>query len=346
MGGAAAQHNNFWELFTRPAGQGASWKLATPPGVASNGGLVAAATGARSLLTAFRPSQDLTFSPLAATTDGGTSWSQNNVLDAGVAASPGALAAKPGALLALTSSGEVETSTGSSPGTAWSRLTTLTALARTAPGRACGLTALTAAAWTPAGQPLLAGTCSSRGRAGLLLFSGGTWRTAAPVLPAALAHDPVTVLGLATTGTRTTAVLAAGSGTGTVVLTAWSGDGGSSWTLSSELPVGSVAAGTSRSPGLPSVSFGASGSVSVALPDSAGTAASHGATIGWQSSGWQTLPLLPAGTATLATAAAGQPEALAVHGGTLTAWQLSSTGTPRWTLLQTVHVQIPYGSSG
>jgi hypothetical protein len=43
MGGPAAEHDNFWQLFVRPAGTG-RWRLATPPGVASNGGLVLAAS--------------------------------------------------------------------------------------------------------------------------------------------------------------------------------------------------------------------------------------------------------------------------------------------------------------
>ncbi len=39
MGGSASSHDNFWQLFVRPAGT-SRWRLATPPGVASNGGLV------------------------------------------------------------------------------------------------------------------------------------------------------------------------------------------------------------------------------------------------------------------------------------------------------------------
>ena len=73
MGGPAAQQDNFWELFVRPAGA-ARWRLATPAGVADNGGLDVAGTGG-SLVTGFRPSQDLSFSPLATSGDGGTSWS-------------------------------------------------------------------------------------------------------------------------------------------------------------------------------------------------------------------------------------------------------------------------------
>src|ERR1019366_4915858 len=46
-----------------------SWKLVTPVAVADNGGLVVATTGPQSLVTGFRPSQDLTFSPITATSD-------------------------------------------------------------------------------------------------------------------------------------------------------------------------------------------------------------------------------------------------------------------------------------
>ena len=42
MGGSAADENNFWQLFVRPAGA-TRWSLVTPQGVADNGGLVAAA---------------------------------------------------------------------------------------------------------------------------------------------------------------------------------------------------------------------------------------------------------------------------------------------------------------
>ena len=46
VGGSAADENLFWELFTRPAGS-TQWALDTPPGVADNGGLVAAGSGER-----------------------------------------------------------------------------------------------------------------------------------------------------------------------------------------------------------------------------------------------------------------------------------------------------------
>jgi len=65
MGGSAASHSNFWQLFTRPAAT-TTWRLVTPPDMASNGGLVLAAPGTGHVVAGFRPSQDLAYSPLAA----------------------------------------------------------------------------------------------------------------------------------------------------------------------------------------------------------------------------------------------------------------------------------------
>ena len=94
MGGSAAQENNFWQMFYR---QASTWRLATPAGVADNGGLVVAGTPAGPLLTGFLPSQDLTFSPLATSTNSGASWSAAGPVDPGLADVPDALAAGPAA---------------------------------------------------------------------------------------------------------------------------------------------------------------------------------------------------------------------------------------------------------
>jgi hypothetical protein len=185
---------------------------------------------------------------------------------------------------------------------------------------------------------MLGGDCRKHGIAGIFTSAGGTWHATAPPVPAALAADPVSVIGLNTTGTRTTAVLAVGTGAATGVIAAWSSDGGSSWTLSPELRTGPNSG--------PSVSFGSGGSTALVLPGTHTSSSGQGATIGWQSAGWQKLPPLPAYTATIAATQTGAPEALAAHGATLTVWQLPAAGSAgRWTLLQTVHVAIPYGSS-
>lgn len=328
MGGPAAQAENFWELFARPAGA-ADWKLATPAGVATNGGIVAEPTGPSSLVAGIRPSERLTFSPLAATTDSGANWSQNTLVSPGLADVPGALAGLPdGTLLALTDAGGAVL--GSRFGAQWSRLTTESALAKTGAGRDCGLLRLTAAAMTSAGAPLLAGACLRPGRAGVFTLRSGSWQAIGPAMPGALAGKPVTVLGMSVEGTRVTALLAAGSGKASVMLAAWSADDGSTWTVSPALPDGAG--------GDPAVSFQSAGSADVVF-------GGRGAAIGWQSANWQTLPPLPAGTATLAATGTGRPEALVPKDGTLKVWQLA-TGSGSWTLVQTAQVPIPYGSSG
>jgi hypothetical protein len=345
MGGSASAFNNFWELFARPA-DGTGWKLVTPAGVASNGGLVMTQSGPGALVTGFRPSQDLTFSPLAASTDAGAQWSQQPPLSPGLANVPGALAGSTaGRLLALTDAGDVDAGTG--VGAAWTRLTTLRMLAGSPAGRACGLTTLTAVSWSPADAPLVAGDCSKPGAAGIFTLSSGTWRATGPTLAGPAARTGADVIGLATTDGHTTAVLAVGSGATAAVLTAWSADGGAHWTLSPTLPARPLAAGAT-----PSVSFLADGSTGLVLTATAGSpAASRAYLIGWQAGRWDTLPPLPAGNsgesgggelATLAASSGGGPQALVVDHGALTVWQL---GSGRWALLQTVRVSLPYGSS-
>jgi hypothetical protein len=334
MGGAADSLDNFWELFVRSAGT-TGWRLATPAGVASNGGVVMAATGVTSLVTGFLPSQQLTFSPLATTTDGGANWSQSALLDPGFEDVPYALGAgSAGQLLALTDTGAVEVSRNA--GASWRTITTQRVLAASPPSRACGIQALTAAGWTPTGLPLVTARCGHPGVAGVFVQSAGGWRRAPLPLPANLSRATVDVIGLATNGPRTTVVLAARTAGRIAMLAGWSPDGGASWQLSPELPAGTATG--------PSVSIWADGSVGLVLPAGSASSAS-GATIGWQSAGWRTLPLLPARTTTLAAGPGGEPQALAVSGTALTAWQLAG-GSIRWTLTQTIHVPVPYGSSG
>ena len=152
MGGSAAQHNDFWQVFVRPTGTQARWQLATPLGVASNGGIAVAATGGPSLVAALLPSQDLRFSPLARSTDNGAKWTADGLLDAPLAATPSALAAAPsGGLIALTRAGTVEVA--GHPGGSWTRLATERSVARSPAARSCGLTGLTAAGVQPRPGP-------------------------------------------------------------------------------------------------------------------------------------------------------------------------------------------------
>ena len=330
MGGSAAAHNNFWQLFTRPAGS-TRWKLATPPGTADNGGLVVADAGGRSLITAFRPSQYLDYTPLAVTRDGAGAWSSAGPLDAVLADVPDALAVAPGSgkLLALFANG---TAGQASPGYArWSTVTSRRALAATPAGRRCGLGNLTAAAFTSTGMPLLAGTCSHPGTAGIFAARGGTWQAAGPALPSTLAHQPINILRLTRTADRIAAVLKAGAGPSASLLAAWSADSGSHWVLSPALGLGGA--------DLSSASFGPAGAAAIVLNGN------RAETITGAGAGWRSLPVLPAGTVILAASPAGDYDALAVHRTRLTVWQLGP-GSATWRTTQAMKVPIQFGSSG
>jgi hypothetical protein len=329
MGGSAAQYENFWQLLVRPAGA-TRWSLVTPPGTADNGGLVLTAGTGSTAITAFRPSQLLTFTPLTQTADAGRTWSAISPLNAPLASTPDAIAVQPGSgrLLALTSTGAVEEA--ASDAADWHVLASARTIAATAVGRRCGLRALTAVAWAPSGGPLLAGRCSRPGTAGIFANSSGTWQAAGLALPPAMAGQAVTVLRLATDQDQTTALLTLGSGQSASLIAAWSSTGATTWKLSAPLRAGSAV--------LASASSGSDGSIAVT------TARGTGALIAPGDSAWRTLPALPPGTATLATGPGGLVDALAVHAATLAVWQLPS-GAAAWSKSQVVTVPIQYGSS-
>jgi hypothetical protein len=348
MGGSSGENNAFWQLFVRPDSSSA-WKLVTPPGVATNGGLVLAGLGSESVLAGFRPGVDLTFSALATTRDTGASWSPGGPLDPGLANEPDALAVAPigGQLIALVAGGQAEQS--GNGGTSWNALTSERSLAVASAGSSCGLTGLTAASYTPSGSPLLGGTCEHGGTAGIFSYAAGQWQTAGPTLPASLAGQPVAVLRLTRTASGSTAgnaaLLVAGAGKAESMVAAWSSGtqssgtqlSGRQWTVSAPVTVGSA--------GLRASGFGTGGAAWVILADG------RAEIISGPGSAWRALPSLPAGTETLAYGAAGALDAMAVGdgkagpGSELTVWQLAS-GATAWTREQTINVPIQYGSSG
>jgi hypothetical protein len=318
MGGSAAQENNFWQLFVRPAGA-TTWRLATPLGVADNGGLVVASPGGGSLVTGFRPSQLLAFSPLAVSSDSGTSWSTAGPVNSGLTAAPDALAAGPGgSLIALTSRGA---ELGRRLGAAWTRLSSARSLAATQAGQACGVTGLTGAAFTSSGTPVLATSCSRPGVAGIFADHGGSWLAAGPAVPAPLARADIDVLRLTAAGPGLVALLRAGPR----IVAAWYD--GSRWTVSAPLPAKT----------LTSTAIGPDGRIGVILNGS------HGATLAGPGAAWHALPALPKWAATLVLGSSGQVDAIAARVATFADWRLTPAG---WSLAQKIHVDIPYGSSG
>jgi hypothetical protein len=324
MGGSAAAENNFWQLFVRPAGA-SRWSLVTPPAVADNGGLVAAGgAGGTSMLVGFRPSQGLTFSPLAMSSDRGENWTPG-LLDAALADVPDALAVgASGRILALLHDGTIVAAPSAAAAAAgqWSQLSTLGTLAASAPGRSCGLVAVNAVSFGINNVPMAAGSCLRRGVAGVFADSGGMWQAAGPTLPAGSGGDQVQVLGLASTKDGDAVLLLAG----TDLLAAWSD--GAHWTVSAPVQ----AAG-----GIAASGFGPGGSVWVLLGGGrAETVAGAGAS-------WRALPPLPTRTATLAPGPAGGYDALAASGSVLTVWRLAAAA---WAKAQVINVPIEYGSSG
>ena len=342
IGGSRTAHNNFWQLLVRPAA-GQAWRLATPPGVADNGGLVAASTPP-GLIAGFVPSQDLTFSPLASSHDDGQRWSPG-LLPSGLAAAASALAAGPdGRLLALTRTG-VQLS--GSNGAGWSPLVSTKALAASPAGRSCGLTGLTAVAFGSAGAPLLAGACRRPGVTGIFFLSGSQWRLAGLKPPAGFAGRPVTVVQLTSTAPgKLTALLAAGpapagpgvsAGTGTArdLAAAWLGDG-QPWTTSAPLPL------SGRQ--LVSTAAGSDGSAGVILTGGR-AAVIHPAGATTTAAAWTPLPALPAAAADLVLGPGRQVSVLTAGRTTVTAWLLSKTGTT-WSPGQKLTIPVPFGSSG
>jgi hypothetical protein len=329
MGGTAATHNNFWQLFSRPA-TASTWRLATPPGVASNGGLVLASAGTGPIVAGFRPSQDLANSPLATTHDNGATWTPA-ILDAGLADVPDALAAAPsgGRLLALLTNGTVKLA---APGaTAWTTLATQQSLAASAAATGCRPGNLTAATFSPSGTPLLAADCTRPGTTGIFARTSQGWHPAAPTLPGQYRHQKVAVLRLTTATGVTTALLAVGTGSAAHLLAAWSTDGGAHWSLSQPLPL--------RGARVTSTAFGADRAAAVILTGN------HAQTTNASARSWHPLPALPPGTATLAAGTAGGWDALTVHHTKLTVWQLPP-GARTWATSQTITVPIQFGSSG
>lgn len=333
--GAASGADEFWQLFVLPA-DGSAWALRTPPNIATNGAIVLAAagaggasgTGGGTLVAGVRPSLYLGFSPITSTSDLGRSWTTSPP-QSGLANAADALAAAPGGgrLIALGRDGAVSTT---AAGGAWGPLTTERTLASGPAGRGCGLTGLTAVAYTPAGAPLVAGSCGQGGRVGMFRETGGTWQLTGPGRPASLSGQPVRVLRLTRSGNQDVALLAAGAAPSLSLLAAWTSDG-EHWQLSPVLRAGDTAA--------VSASFGGGG-VGVVL------AGGRGETISGPGASWRRLPALPDGrTVTLVLPAGGGTEALAANAGTLTVWRLA--GDPgTWEKAELITVPIQYGSSG
>ncbi len=333
--------NTFWQLFLRPTGR-SSWVLRTPPGVASNGGLVVAAPPTGALTAGFLTSESLTFSPLARTATGGISWSSGQLPAALVGAPDGLAAAPDGSLLALVSGAgqTVLSSTGSL--SSWDPMVSTTALARRPTG--CRVTAITAVAFDATGEPLVGASCHSGGRLGLLSgdrsssgdHGSASWVGVGPSL--ATAAGPVgqsSVVRLEPTTGGDAGLASEGPGSGTSLVAFWGQGAPTRWTVSSRQPVPS-------SWRLAATAVGGGGGQEVTALLASGRRRQL-ATIGGPGGSWVTLPTPPPGTGAVA-AVGPETDAFVVSGSKLTVWTLGA-GSARWTRSSTITVPVPYGSS-
>jgi hypothetical protein len=351
MGDLGQRANTFWQVVMRNASSG--WKLVTPQGVADNGGLVVSAAGSR-LAAAFLPSGDLTFSPLAASADGGVAWEATGLVPGALLAVPDALAGAPTlALVSGAGGGTVLAAAAGAPVGTWTPVVTAGSLGATAAGRACGVRGLTAVALGPGGVRLVGATCE-QAVAGIFVAGADGWSPAPLALPSALEGAPVTVLRLlAPAGSSSgrsgsgrssespggtvlpaLAGMLAGGGSIPWVAACWSAAAGP-WRLSPALRIG-------RGASLVSTGFGPAGEAIVVWRDATGRLLASTDT--GPGGMWTPLPPLPDGTQAVVSSAAGT-DALTVASTALADWRLDQ-GSHAWTKEQQLVVPIEFGSSG
>ncbi len=332
MGHLGHPINTFWQLFFRPPGATSWSNQVEATATATNGGLVLASAGDRSVLVGVRPSVRLSFTPLIATSNGARSWS-NGLITAALAARPAALAASTGgqalALVYEHYGAHVLASAGDLG--AWRTVASQSALAGGAPGRACGLGALSAVGYL-AGHALIGGSCGRPGVVGLFAERGGSWRLVGPALPRSLGRGRVEVLSLGSTKVGTSALLEISNVISNGLVVAWAAR---SWRWGKS-PALRLGVGENVASAGPSAGTG----VFVLLQSPSGRERLMVSEI---STGWHELPPPPAGTATVAFGGAGL-DALVVSGTVLTVWSLA-LGPHTWAKGQIIRVPVQFGSS-
>jgi hypothetical protein len=334
MGDLSDPNNTFWELFHTVPGA-SRWSLATPQGVADNGGLVESASAGAALVGVL-PSQLLRFSPLAESANGGSSWVP--------AFLPGALSPVPDALandaaspvaIALVNGGRALS--GPIGPSSWSPLVTAAALSRVSPG--CSVLGLDGVTLLPSGAPLIATGCRRDGRVGLFTRTTAAWRSVGLTLGGPLREAATTVLRVQSTA-ETTTVLALASLGGRRALEALWQSGSAPWTVARPLALDSGAS-------VRSTAVNAAGDVAVLLAGAGGTREAVDVA---PAGTWDQLPRLPAKTAGVALPAGALPsggqdiEVFTVAGESLHVFSLTPSGEA-WTKFQSSHIPLAYGSS-
>jgi len=323
--------NTFWQLFVLPRGQN-RWASASSIGIATNGGLVLTGSGGPSLVVGTRPSNLLSFSPVASTSNAGTSWSPGPPVAALASWTNALAAAAGGGLLALVGSGHGSGVLSTSPGAAgWTALTSERSLSKAGEPASCRMTTLTAVAYDGT-TPVVGAACGRPGVVGLLADRSGAWRLAGPSLAASLQTGTVEVLAAEGWRAGLSVVLGITDHSRTTLVAAFTSDLGGSWSVSAPLALAS---------GAKIVSIGPAGRGVFVLWSNGGSEQLETATAA--GAGWKALPAPPPATATVAFLPAGRTEAIAEDDTVMTVWRLTRGGV--WTKTQVMHVPIQFGSS-
>ncbi|HEY1652229.1 MAG TPA: hypothetical protein VGG09_10140 [Acidimicrobiales bacterium] len=336
MGHLDDPSNMFWEFFFKSAGS-KSWVLHTPPGVASNGGLVLAAAPSGSLTVGFLISADLKFSPVAQSTDGGDKWSPGE-LPSPLASMPDALAVgSSGEALALVATADQRVMETSGDLSAW-RTLTLTKALRVAAG-SCGVQDVTAVAYNDAAEPLLGLRCAQKGEVGLLAETApssdgpATWRDIG--LSLGPGGGAAVVTRLVSTSNGVVGLGQVGAGKRTSIVAFWGGGSTDQWSGPTpfSVPAGwsvtATATGGNSGQGL-AVLLGSGARRRVEVITGPGTS-------------WMTLPPVPRDASGVSVDGA-EVDTFVVTGSHLAVWAWTP-GATGWTRTASMSVPVPYGSS-
>ena len=333
MGKNDGHHDLFPELFNTTSTS--RWQLATPPGVADNGGLFLGTGTQTSALAGIGTSQALAFSPLAYTASSGRNWVPGG-LEFGLARVPSAIALGPGqsAAVLVTKSGRIVGLRRTGSLEQWSQLVTTGTLSSVK--SSCGVNALNAVAITSSSQYLVGTTCARPHSVGVFADVRGRWTASSAQIPPALSHASFETIRLTNNAVGVDGMFVARTTSTTELVAGWLANKSSTWTLSSgiSLAANSQVLSTGEGPGAQQFALIRTGSNVVALISNGGPHA------------WQRLGGLPADTQSLAFEPNGTLDALVVHASALTIWRDVTSAGSGFAKVQTITVPIQYGSSG
>lgn len=326
--------NTFWQLFYLPNGK-SNWTLVTPPGVASNGGLVMAANERNALVVGFRPSNFLTYSPVSITDDGGHVWSVTALPDGLLDRNDALALGGDGEIAALIDGYGPEVMTSNGSASTWRSLVSQESLSKSPNANRCGIKDLTGVTFSEESDVVVGASCARPGVVGIFEETGSSWDLIGPSLSSKSAHNDVEVLDFAPVGAVTAALFAESGPLGTSLVSAWQKTGGT-WGTSPPLSLRPSTTVTSVGPD-------GEGGFFVLVSDGSSKPTLELYRPGGAS--WERLASPPQGTKTVVFIAATRSiESITVNGDNFGCWVLNAQENT-WGERQRLIVPIQYGSS-